>query len=217
MSAEAIRIFGIKRDPRYRIERNDFKDKIHHFLDANKLYPLEHLLINALTYTHNRRTSFLRISTPAQLASFMYDRKICPHFFGAVLRTLRDAEIYLRESNKKISFFDLGRLETLSNRVYNTLIHKDKEERARWSCFEQIKTRLHNKDLSPLENLRALIDEGIVGVEDNKQQDLLPHGALKSPPQRKNLPTEKEVQRMLDQMARQQTLMDTPGFKPTKK
>ena len=210
MPAESVRIFGLGKE---KIHRSFFKQKMHFLLKNENLYPQLHQLRKIVKIP--TATKLVTFEKPVDLQNYMFNHKICPHFLIAVLKTVKSAQPLLDAENKRIAWFDLGRLQTLSNKVYNTKV--DRDEKTRWQVFNDTYGNLYNKDLAPMDRINVLIAQGILGIEDkpkSEQQQSLPSdkqiGSSKKP-RKKTVPKPHDpLIRALDQ----QTLWGIKGFKP---
>jgi hypothetical protein len=132
-----------------------FKSDMHSFVQRNGLYPTMYRLL---------KVSQPHFTRPADLYRFMFDRKMCPDFLTAVLRTVESGTPYLDVMNKEVSRFDLHVLVTLSNRVHRQPACD--KERARWSVHNTIFKELYNEGIPARDRIKSLVDMGIIELSD---------------------------------------------------
>jgi len=152
MPVERITIFGAGK-----VTRKDFKHDMHLSVQRNRLYPTLYQLIKI--------GSPSKFSVAADFFSRSYDLKICPAFILATLKSVQSAQPLIDAEDLKISKFNFDRLKTLSNRVYRT--RKDREEQSRWQVHNEIKGRLFNAEMAPMDRIKVLENEGIITLEAN--------------------------------------------------
>jgi hypothetical protein len=186
MAGERIAIHGMGPN---RVSRSEFKSRINGFLTANdfQFYNTFKTVSSSVRYTYNRRVEHYRFKGPADLGGFMYDRKILPDFYFAVIRTIYAGQPFIEGGNRRISWFDMGRLHTLSNRV--TRCNADERQ----GEFERIRDRLYNEALPPMDRINILVEEGIIGLEENSQQTLLPRVRRRGPVTPKDPPSDRKA------------------------
>ena len=199
MGAERLTIYGAGK-----VYRHEFKTGLHHELKGRDLYPTLFSLL---------RISTVRFGNTGEVGTFMFTKKICPQFLTASLLSIKEGAQALKADGKKIAWFDPDRLRILSNRVHRA------NEGARREIFRDILSRLYNKDLSPLDRLRVLKTEELIGIEElpkaeprPEQQDFFPQDdpKVKKEAPEKGAPPKDPVR--LEDLLRQGSLFGIEGF-----